>query len=310
MLELNVWATTHIGNVKPDNEDAVTVFGFASQSDSGDILKASKSTNQPCLVAIADGVGGEAFGQRASRAVVEYLHTHRKRFFTGAAQDVLIDADLHLRSIMEAEPSTVGMATTVVGLFAHEDNVVLFNVGDSECFRWNGDFLSRITTTHAAISDDSDRKAGLTQVLGGRHDRSTRPLEPYAEYFSIADGDQLLLCSDGLTDCVDKRTIERILAARAHLGTVVADLVTEALRASGKDNISIIMVEVVDPALRASEERHRLEAAIRSTIVTPEPPAEPPRRGFKAWLKKQLKRTRDQPADTEEHDDRPRSEMQ
>jgi PPM family protein phosphatase len=241
-LGLQCAVRSDVGRVRTNNEDAV----FAS----------------PRLAAVADGVGGAAAGEVASRAVINALIALDKRRLRGCLDDALADAVAWgndcVGFIARCGPSMTGMSTTLTAAALGEDGYVVANIGDSRTYLLRDGALTRLTRddSFVALMVESG-ELSLAEALAHPHralvlealdgDPARRPTLTRVE---ARLGDRLLLCSDGLTDLVDEETIAGALLEPAP-ARCAERLVELALAAGGRDNVSAVVADVVarrDPA--------------------------------------------------------------
>jgi len=196
---------------------------------------------RPLLCMVADGMGGHAAGQEASRMVCEHLSS-ASTSMTSEDQvvDAVIAANDRITSAGLAEPILRGMGTTVAGLVLRSDGVWWFNVGDSAVFRHRNGFLRQISTDDIPWGEVSGQRSNrITQCLGGG--TSDVPLVPHSGNDLREPGSRYLICSDGLTDMLVMNAIEAAMDLADAFETV-SRLYTAAMEAGGNDNISIILV--------------------------------------------------------------------
>jgi PPM family protein phosphatase len=146
---------------------------------------------------------------------------------------------------MERTPSARGMGTTIVGVAIGETRIIHFNVGDSRLYRHSSGMLQRLSHDDVPLGTSgpaTSRSSHLiTQSLGGR--RTNTGIRPHVGVTSpLANGDTLLLCSDGLTDMVADNDVASALDITQALEKCVSTLLELALANGGRDNISIIAV--------------------------------------------------------------------
>jgi PPM family protein phosphatase len=238
-----VAAMTHRGAVRGHNEDTVYVAGRVLAGDLDEPHAACLGRGHHLFV-VADGMGGHAHGELASRTAVEVLSAQTSRL-GGETEccEAVIDANAEIFHVMERRADAAGMGTTVVGALITADNVVHFNVGDSRAYRHGPGGLVQLSHDDAFGAGAGRRRTShaLTQCLGGA--AMPRAIEPHAGTWpALAAGEALLLCSDGLTDMVDDDEIAKVLAALPDPGQSAAALFALAMTAGGDDNVSIVIV--------------------------------------------------------------------
>lgn len=213
---------------------------------------------QPPVFAVADGMGGHSAGDVASKAVVTRLAGVATEEVTTAEA---IDAALKAATAdisLAADRSQLGVGTTVTGAALMARNAVphwaIFNVGDSRVYLFENQKLSQVTVDHSVVQELVD--AGMISAgEAERHPDSniiTRAVgfnaDPVTDYWLIPlrKGMRLLLCSDGLTKEVEFGRLEEHLAAGHAPNQTASLLVDAALAAGGRDNVTVIVIDVVD----------------------------------------------------------------
>jgi protein phosphatase len=251
-MRLEAYALTDPGPVREQNEDS-----FAVLEDEG-------------LFLLADGMGGHAAGEVASRLAVETVRdvvlgeldpdeTRLDRVIEDypdmlreRMRYAMNQASLRIRQEALATPAYAGMGTTMVTLLIEDGMANLAHVGDSRIYLFRNRRLQRLTRDHTVVQMELDagritpdlarvvpHKNILTQSVGFHG-----PVEPDTSTRPVDDGDIFLLCSDGLTDPLDDDAITDICAA--HDPPELPDaLVHAALEAGGDDNITVIVVHIV-----------------------------------------------------------------
>jgi PPM family protein phosphatase len=243
---------TDLGRLRTRNEDACLV-----DADFG-------------LFAVADGMGGHPAGDVAARLAIEHLPGLVRQELAGVDRDTagvggagedaaaaLERAVLALNEVViaaaAATPGRQGMGTTLVLALVSGHTALVAHAGDSRAYLLHGDRLHRLTEDHslaAALVDggvlDAEQAArhpfaqSLTQAIGLPGTR------PEVHGIRLAAGDRLLLCSDGLTKMLAEQQIADLLAAGRDTGATSRSLVQAANDAGGHDNISVVLVDVLD----------------------------------------------------------------
>jgi PPM family protein phosphatase len=213
------------------------------------------------VFAVADGLGGHQGGEVASAMAVERLGALDGRSFAEPAQaaaalaDAIADAN---RAILErgvADQGLWGMGTTVTAAAVVGDLVLqLAHVGDSRAYLLRGDGPPRQLTTDHTVVAELVRQGRLTPQQAASHpERSilTRAvgLDPNVQVeqpapLGLQPGDQVLLCSDGLTETVADEQLAEVLAGQADGDDACQALIAAANAAGGPDNITVVLLRV------------------------------------------------------------------
>ena len=197
---------------------------------------------------VADGMGGHASGDVASRIVKETLLASAAAPLDEAVREA------HKAVATAAAAANSNMGSTVVAAHVAEREARIVWVGDSRCYLWRGDALRQVTRDHSflellreqeQLSDTQMRghpnKNLVTQTLG------IGTPEPSVLDLPLRTGDWLLLCSDGLNDELEDQEIATILRTHAQLEAAADELIAQALAKGGKDNVSVVLVEYAGP---------------------------------------------------------------
>lgn len=211
----------------------------------------------PPIFAIADGMGGHAHGDVASKAVVDRL-AELGGAPTIEPQDIVDALRAATRDLAEGvTDSELGAGTTATGIaFAEREDepyFAIFNVGDSRVYAYLAGHLTRITVDHSVVQELVD--AGLlSQEEAEGHPEAnvvTRAVgfnvDPVPDYFllQVMPGLRLLACSDGLTKEVSDAEIESVLQDLDDTDEAAGRLVELALAHGGRDNVSVIVLDVI-----------------------------------------------------------------
>lgn len=238
MITISAGAVTHPGLVRSTNEDSLLV------------------TDR--LVAVADGLGGHAAGEIASRLAVDRLRELAERPEPTSDDVVAAIADANRRILRAADerPERAGMGTTLCGIgvvrAGGSEHCLVFNVGDSRVYRHVERTLIQVTVDHSEVEEL--RAAGrISPQAARRHPRRnvvTRCLgsdptpTPDLWVFPPDGPERYVVCTDGLTGEVDDATIARVLDEHPEPGPAASALLEKALAAGGRDNIAVIVVNL------------------------------------------------------------------
>jgi len=233
-----------------------------------------------CLFAVADGMGGYAGGSVASRLAVEAMQrAFEQDSFLADLRSAgpvprrgrelassIIQGHQAVANMARVTPELSKMGTTLVAarFSPNKQRVYIGNVGDSRCYRFRRGSLRQMTTdqTMSTVGLRGPHADDLLQAVGVTPDLSIDLIvdKPQA-------GDIYLLCSDGLNKMISDQQIEKVLAEQYDLETAVYSLIELANDAGGRDNVTVVLVKVLD-------------RVIHDVATIPSPPREP-----KGWTK-------------------------
>lgn len=247
------------------------IYKFCAKTDTGRIRHNNEDSlaldEQTHLAVLADGMGGYNAGEVASSMATAFIHTELGRWLGQAgttadlgavhrAMESCVDnANLAIYNAAQANPQFAGMGTTLVMAVFREEAVLVGHVGDSRCYRWREGSLVQLTRDHSLLQERID--AGLVTPEQAQHSNiknlvtralgveSAAPMEVHAH--SVQAGDVYLLCSDGLSDMVRDTVIAQILGNATPLERQAEALVDAANDHGGRDNISVLLVDVAQP---------------------------------------------------------------
>lgn len=236
-----------IGRIRQNNED------YCGYVQPGTPLQAQ---SHGWLFAIADGVGGQQFGEVASRTAVESALANFSRSVGGESHTALlrrlIQAANHAvyETAFSASPGGVAMATTIVACTLRYDRVVIAHVGDSRCYLIRNGHATALTRDHTVSSEQV--RLGMITAKEAAESRNrnllTRSLGNDL-FVAVETGDHLLLpddllllCSDGLHNSVHSSDIARLLAPGVDLHAGAKRLIALANERDGADNITVQVI--------------------------------------------------------------------
>jgi protein phosphatase len=235
---------------------------YAARSDLG---LGPKSRNEdsgyagPNLLVLADGMGGHAAGDVASSMIVGELAPLDEEDVTADQAVPLLEEALHsanakLTRAMRENADLTGMGSTTIVMLRTGNKLAMAHIGDSRAFMLRGDTFSQITKDHSFVQQLIDegrisreeagthpQRSVVTRVMTGQPDD-----EPDTSLREAKIGDRFLLCSDGLSDFVGADVIEEILREARTPADAADRCIEVALKASTRDNVTVIVAEVVD----------------------------------------------------------------
>jgi protein phosphatase len=277
LIQIDVSALSHRGHVRANNEDHffVTRLGRTLQTlmtslPAGDVPDLSEEVNYAMVV--ADGMGGHAAGEVASRMAISALVSLALdvpdwifKLDEEHAREIELRTRKRIREVSamliergRRDPELRGMGTTLTAARSLGRDLLITHVGDSRAYLLRGQRLYHLTRDHtyaqllvdagqlapADLAGSSHRHV-LTNALGG----STEDVEVDVDRLMLEDADRILLCSDGLTDMVDDATITSILLEAPASSDACEQLVQRALDGGGRDNVTVIVAAYRLPAV-------------------------------------------------------------
>jgi serine/threonine protein phosphatase PrpC len=238
-MHVRVSAVTHRGLVREHNEDCVGLSGWAMTGETTQAISIELEVSEPVVVVVCDGMGGHKSGEAASRLAAAILTTPEAGW--AATEDSMTklvqQTSDAINNAAQQKPELGGMGSTVVGLALRPDGTALvFNIGDSRCYRVEGRYLAQLSVDHRQIVTGA-----LTQALGGGR---RVILEPDFFDCTLPPDPGLILCTDGLDDYAEFPDIEQcVIRAGPDLVTRLRDL---ALAGQGGDNVTVMQISAIE----------------------------------------------------------------
>ena len=247
---MQVVSRTHVGLVRENNEDALLV-------------------REPYLFAVADGMGGYAAGEIASRAILKAFEaaTHSLRHQQGEQNihKVLVEAfdkaNTHVFKMAVSNDKYTGMGTTMTALYLPGDGTAYCcHVGDSRLYTYREGNLVQVTRDHTYVADLQasgeiteeeafihPQRHVLIKALGVEESVRADSL-----HFKLLPDDRLLLCSDGLSDMLRQQEILDLMGGE-DINSVADQLLERSLCNGGRDNVSFILIDLAEKAAAKEE---------------------------------------------------------
>jgi PPM family protein phosphatase len=268
-VHVDLAALSDPGKVRANNEDHYLVVRFERALETlltnlpaGQVPRHFAETGYGMCV--ADGLGGQAAGEVASRVAlttfvnlalhapdwIMRINDEGAKEFMRRMSERYGMVDAILREQAGEDPTLAGMATTMTLAISVGPDLFLTHIGDSRAYLFRGDTLHQLTRDHTLLQglidlgivrpEDASRhrlKHSLTRALGGGKD----PRGPEVQQVALANGDQVLLCTDGLTDMVCAKSITAILLSSKSSDDACRALVETALSNGGLDNVTAVL---------------------------------------------------------------------
>jgi serine/threonine protein phosphatase PrpC len=214
----------------------------------------------PQLIAVADGMGGHAAGEVASRIAVQVLQRLTPTLIAAdidedSVSDLLMQSlhsiDAEIAAVAEEEIEKRGMGTTLTALLVREKSIALLHVGDSRCYRLRGGSLEQLSNDHTVIQELLDQgaiseaeaaehpqRSMLTQALRGDGD-----VTPVLQVYEAKKGDRFLLCSDGLSGVLTEKEI-KIGLKKSDKNEAVKFLIDATYVNGAPDNVTVLIADI------------------------------------------------------------------
>lgn len=266
-MRLDVGVVTEVGTVREHNEDNYYVPGHPSVNSAhkgngeGPIIQGPSD-----LFVVADGMGGQAAGEEASRMAVEHIPRELSRrlgpdqddFASGrAVREAVARANEEILARSHLEPGLTNMGTTVVLALFRNGRAYVAGIGDSRAYRLRDGRIEQLTRDHSlanALGEagtirpeevETHKFKHVLYLYLGSKDAREGPEE--VRTIDCRPGDQFLLASDGLTGVVDDPTLAAIMVEAADPQQAARVLVDRALENRSKDNITCVVIRVCGP---------------------------------------------------------------
>jgi len=239
------------GRVREQNEDCILMSTF----EHSDVI----------LLQVADGVGGHAGGEIASKLTVGIVDAavakavklansgagYTSDWLENTLLQAITDANCQLIEQQHLRDDLDNMATTLVAILIHDDTMAVAHLGDSRCYQLYGQQLKQITEDHTALQkllNEGKINQQEFEVLPMHHVISqavglTLSPEIAVSRLVIKKKSCYVLCSDGLTNCMSDAQIQHVLEKSEPINNLVDELITRANDNGGTDNISVVLMK-------------------------------------------------------------------
>jgi len=242
---------------------ARTAIGLARSGNEDSAVTGSS------LLAVADGMGGHAGGEVASRIAITTLAglvpvLTALEIDTDSTEDLLLNSlhtiDGEISRVASDEIELRGMGTTLTALLIRDGRVALLHVGDSRCYRLRGNTFEQLTHDHTVLQElldsgsismseaqDHPQRSMLTQVLMGEGS-----IAPVLMVYEVNSKDRFLLCSDGLSSVLTEKEIKSLLK-KSNRDEAVEALVEATYINGAPDNVTVVVADIIE------EEKHLVQ---------------------------------------------------
>lgn len=235
---MDVFGDSTIGLVRKRNEDRFIIRSLEDGT---------------CLLAVADGMGGEAAGDVAAQILVDALSAipFNSDVAYAGLSNALYNASQKIQEITTLDPSLFGMGTTATAAVVSENKIYYSHVGDSRLYHYRSGHLSRLTEDHTllqslitggVITASESKKHPLRHILEQCIGCDEFHIETGTLH--LGAGDVLLLCSDGLTNEIDDHEIEIVLGLNKSAEMISKELIAKAIESGAKDNVTVVVAKI------------------------------------------------------------------
>ena len=242
-------ARSALGLVRSGNEDSAFVSGR--------------------LLAVADGMGGHAGGEIASRIAIRTLQSLTPMLTNvtidpDSTQDLLLNSlhtiDSEIGEYAKEAVEVRGMGTTLTTILLHDDCVALLHIGDSRCYRLRANTFEQLSNDHTVVQEllsqgaitpaealEHPQRSVLTQALMGDGN-----IVPLLQIFDAKEGDRYLLCSDGLSGVLTEREI-KVFLKKSNKEDAIKALVDATYIQGAPDNVTIVISDITREEVKVNE---------------------------------------------------------
>jgi serine/threonine protein phosphatase PrpC len=273
-LKVDLGASSHTGHIRDNNEDSYLVMRFGRSLENvltnldEDLLEQNYAMRGYGML-VADGMGGAAAGEVASRFALSKLvelivdtsdwtlSLQRREDVTTVLRRMterFLQIDDTLRKEADRDHNLRGMGTTLTVAGVMGNDLIIGHVGDSRAYLLRDTGMKQLTTDHtlaqalidAGVANRDDPASRsmrhvLTAAVGSLGDKGV----PQVQLFKLSADDQLLLCTDGLTETVEDATIAGVLREAKSAQFACNELVNLALAGGGSDNITVVLARFI-----------------------------------------------------------------
>ena len=248
-LAFKVFALSDLGLHRAGNEDS----GLVS----------------PKLIAVADGMGGHAGGEVASKIAIKALQKlspvlTSSEIDSDSVEDLLLNSlftiDSQIGEYAEEANELRGMGTTLTALLVVDTNIALLHVGDSRCYRLRANTLEQLSNDHTVMQElldqgaisqsdvaDHPQRSVLTQALMGQG-----TVTPVLQIYEVKEKDRYLLCSDGLSSVLTEKEIKSLLK-KSDRSEALKALIDATYINGAPDNVTVIVADITGDEVTTNE---------------------------------------------------------
>jgi protein phosphatase len=269
--ELFVWGGTDIGSRREQNQDTFVITNLGARRTSRIRSPMDVFVSRPgVLLMVCDGMGGPPAGDVAAQLAAAAIEDELRAAASDAARTpgpvlkrAVEEANDAILAEATAHPEERGMGTTCTAALCTAEGLSIAQVGDSRAYLFRDQRLLRLTrdqTMAARLVDEGVLEPSQVATFPFRHVLAQAlgtegHVQPEITDHDLRENDRLLICSDGLHDPVDERTIATILGSVSGAQAATRALIDAALAAGGPDNVTVVVADC-GPLDRAEPSLH------------------------------------------------------
>ncbi|MCC8169558.1 MAG: protein phosphatase 2C domain-containing protein, partial [Oscillospiraceae bacterium] len=274
-MTFRISALSDVGLVRKNNEDNLFVPGWPLKNKSDSYYERYDGFSADrAFICVYDGMGGHSSGEVASYMAASEVKARYRRFvnrdvknkknITSRMNKLISQTNDEIYYSAESNPDLHTMGTTLTGIYFLNGCAYYVNIGDSRSYVLNGRKLIQLSNDHA----DPMTKNALTRFLGMSSEYGNVVPDVAFVPSKIGTSRRYLLCSDGLTDMLDDKSIERILLEYNDGMDAANQLIDEAKKRGGRDNITAVIIDVKPKSKIARAAKNRvLTGCIAAALI-------------------------------------------
>lgn len=245
-------AKVDIGVSEDQNDDRALVSSILLTD--GEI--SGKIEKQEVVAAICDGVGGLAQGYRAAMTTLERIsHLNKSDITLEQIQTAIEESNTRVRNIQSIENLHNAMMSTIAGVYSDGDRFIVFNAGDSRVYRFRFKYIMQLSKDHSLVQDlidlgeitpeeakNHEKKNVINKCIGCEERVNARVMDMSGDF---AEGDILIICSDGISDVLSDQDIKDIVLVHKQdeeLNDCCKKIYENAIEKGSLDNLSVILL--------------------------------------------------------------------
>jgi protein phosphatase len=254
-MKIKVAYYTGIGNTRENNEDSILIYDDVHSKSDFENFKIRDIDLDEGFFSVADGLGGHAGGEIASGTVLNFMKNKRVAGIR-ELKKLFYLANSRLDNMASEQRELYGMGTVLTGVYLKEDKAIIFNIGDSRTYLMR-EKLKRMTDDHSLVWElmkkEKFENEGEMHDWIRRHPRKNiitsaliagaGEFESFLEEIAVKKRDKFFITSDGVWEELSFSEIETSLSKGLNKA---AELILKKCKARGKDNISFVIVEIIN----------------------------------------------------------------